>query len=136
MSSGSGLTIDGPTEAVPADHGLAGRYLSGSADPIGDRVLILDERGAPTLELLRFRRALTAIPGFEVALRRRVERLRQFRHPGFATTPAVEYLGEDRGLVLLSTYTPERRLSDLIEDAQEPALAASVVQQLTPALAT
>ena len=90
--------------------------------------------GTPTLELLRFRRTLTTIPGFEVALRRRVERLRHFRHPAFARTPAVEYLGQERSLALLSTYTAGRRLSEVLAHAQDPALAASLIHQLTPAL--
>ena len=95
MKSGYGLTVDGLFEPVPADLGLVSRHVPSLSDELGDRVLILDERGAPSLELLRFRRALTTFPGFEVALRRRTERLRQFHYPSFVATPAVEYLGED-----------------------------------------
>ena len=135
MKSGYGLTVDGLSEPVPADLGLVSRHVPSLSDEIGDRVLILDERGAPSLELLRFRRTLTTFPGFEVALRRRTERLRQFHHPAFGVTPAVEYLGEDRGLVLLSSYTPGRRLSEVLADARGPAFAASLIHQLTPALA-
>jgi len=135
MKSGHGLTVDGFSEPAPADLGLASRHVPGLSDELGDRVLILDDRGEPSLELLRFRRTLTTFPGFEVALRRRAERLRQFRHPAFGATPAVEYLGEDRGLVLLSSYTPERRLSEVLEYAQGPAFASSLIHQLTPGLA-
>jgi hypothetical protein len=135
MKSGYGRTVDGLLEPVPADLGLVSRHVPSLSDEIGDRVLILDERGAPSLELLRFRRALTTFPGFEVALRRRTERLRQFDYPAFGATPAVEYLGEDRGLVLLSSYTPGRRLSEALADAQGPAFAASLIHQLTTALA-
>ncbi len=135
MNSGYGLTVDGLFEPVPADFGLVSRHVPSLSDDIGDRVLILDERGTPSLELLRFRRALTTSPAFEVALRRRTERLRQFHYPAFGATPAVEYLGEDRGLILLSTYTPGRRLSEALPDAQGPAFAASLIQQVTPALA-
>src|SRR5262245_53349098 len=132
MESGHPSTADesvayGPD---PAER----RYAPGLVDEIGDRVLILDERRTPTLELLRFRQTLTTSPGFEVALRRRVERLRPFRHEAFADPPGVEYLGRDRSLALLSNYTPGRRLSDLLAHAQDPVLAASLIHQLTPAL--
>jgi hypothetical protein len=135
MKLGHGLSVDGLFEPMPADLGLVNRHVPGLSDEIGDRVLILDERNAPSLELLRFRRTLTTFPGFEVALRRRTERLRQFHHRAFGATPAVEYLGEDRGLVLLSIYTPEKRLSEVLADAQGPAFASSLIHQLTPALA-
>ena len=118
-----------------ADNLLASRHVPGRSDELGDRVVILDERGSPSLELLRFHRTLTIIPGFEVSLRRRLERLRQFKHPAFATTPAVEYLGEDRGLALLSTYTIGRRLSDLLDSARGGVFAAALIRQVTPALA-
>ena len=118
-----------------ADNLLTNRHVPGRSDELGDRVVILDERGSPSLELLRFHRTLTIIPGFEVSLRRRLERLRQFKHPAFATTPAVEYLGEDRGLALLSTYTIGRRLSDLLDSARGGVFAAALIRQLAPALA-
>ncbi len=133
MESGHASTADELNENG-SDHEGPGRYAPGLSDEIGDRVLILDERRTPTFEILRFRQTLTTSPGFEVALRRRVERLRYFRHPAFAETPAVEYVGQDRRLGLLSNYTPGRRLSDLLAQAQDPALAASLIHQLTPAL--
>jgi hypothetical protein len=136
MKSGYGLTSNGSPEPARANRDLASRHIPGMSDPIGDRVLILDDRGEPSLELLRFARTLTTTPGFEVALRRRVERLRQFRDSAFVTTPAVEYLGEDRTLVLLSSCIPGQRLSELIDYARGPAFAASLIQQLAPALAT
>jgi hypothetical protein len=110
------------------------RYVPGLVDRIGDRILILGESNTPTLELLRFRQTLTTSPGFEVALRRRVERLRHFRHAAVARTPTVEYFGPDRRLALLSSYTPGRRLSDVLARAQDHVLAASLLHQLTPAL--
>ena len=134
-----------PGHAYPADesrtddrdhsaHDLSGRSVSGLVDEIGARILILGDLGTPTLELLCFRSTLTTSPGFEVALRRRVERLRHFRHPAFAPTPAVECVGHDRRLALLSSYTPGRRLSEVLAHAQDPVLAASMIHQLTPAL--
>jgi PEGA domain len=133
MESGHAFTVD-ESRAYHPDHDLGGRYAPGLVDEIGDRILILDDRRTPTLELLRFRQTLTTFPGFEVALRRRVERLRHFLHPAFARTPAVEYLGQDRCLALLSNYTPGRRLSEVLAHAQDPALATSLIHQLTPAL--
>jgi hypothetical protein len=133
MESGHPSTAD-ESRTYDRDHDLSGRSVSGLVDEIGDRILILGDLGTPTLELLRFRKTLTTSPGFEVALRRRVERLRHFRHPAFARTPAVEYVGQDRCLALLSSYTPGRRLSEVLAHAQEPVLAASLIHQLTPAL--
>ena len=134
MESGHASTAD-EFKADASDHESEGRYLRGLVDGIGDRVLVLDERRIATLEVLRFRQSLTTSPGFEVALRRRVERLRHFSHPTFAETPVVEYVGRDRYLGLVSNYTPGRRLSDLLAHAPDPVLAASLIHQLTPALA-
>jgi PEGA domain len=133
MESGHASTAD-ESRTSDRDHDLSGRSVSGLVDEIGDRILILGDLGTPTLELLRFRTTLTTSPGFEVALRRRVERLRHFRHPAFARTPAVEYVGQDRCLALLSRYTPGRRLSEVLAHAHDPVLAASLIHQLTPAL--
>src|ERR1700752_381437 len=135
MESGHAFAAD-ETRAYARDHDLGGSTAPGLVDEIGDRILVLDDERTPTLELLRFRQTLTTSPGFEVALRRRVERLRHFRHPAFARTPAVECLGQERCLALLSSYTPGRRLSEVLAHAQDPVLAASLIHQLTPALHT
>lgn len=132
MKSGQEFAVDDSRTHLLI-HELAGRHASGFSDALGDRTLILGAQNEPILELLCFRRGL-ATPGFEVALRRRVERLKHFRHPAFVRTPTVELLGEHRGLSLLSSYTPGRRLSDLLDRAQDEALAASIIHQLTPAL--
>jgi hypothetical protein len=131
-----GLTGDNVAEPADVHESLASRHVPGLSDELGDRVVILDDQQAPSLELLRFRQTLTAMPGFEVALRRRVERLRQFRHRSFEMPPAVEYLSGDRGLVLLSNYTPGVRLSQVLQLARDPTFASTLLQQLTPALAT
>jgi hypothetical protein len=49
MKSGYGLTVDGLFEPVPADLGLVSRHVPSLSDELGDRVLILDERGEPSL---------------------------------------------------------------------------------------
>jgi PEGA domain len=135
MESGHAFTADEFSSSDP-DHVLGGDSAPGVVDEVGDRILVLGDGPTPTSELLRFRQTLTTSPGFEVALRRRVERLRHFRHPAFALTPSVEYLGQDRRLALLSNYTPGRRLSEVLAHAQDPVLAASLIHQLTPALDT
>ena len=133
MESGRAFSSD-ESRAYDLDHDRGGRYAPGPIDEIGDRILILDERGTPTSELLCFRQTLTTSAGFEVALRRRVERLRHFRHAAFTTAPTVEYVGQDRRLALLSDHTPGRRLSEVLAHARDPVFAASLIRQLTPAL--
>jgi len=136
------LAIDGFPEPEPspdaalATQAIASWYAPGLSDEIGDRLLMFDNSSAPSLELLRFRRALTGTPGFEVALRRRVEQLSDFRHPSFATVRAVESLGHGHGPALLSNYTPGRRLSEVIQNVRGPAFATALIEQLTPALAS
>lgn len=123
-------------EPGSANNALASWYAPGPSDELGDRLLMFDNSSAPSLELLRFRPELTANPDFEAALRERVERLSQFEHPSFATMRAVEHLGPNDGLALLSNYTPGRRLSEVLQDARGPAFATALIQLLAPALAS
>ena len=132
-----GLTpeaIDGFEEQAHAQDPSASRHAPGLSDELGDRLLIYDNSSAPTLELLRFRRTLTAMPGFEVALRRRVERLSHLRHPSFVDVRGVEYVGGGHGLVLVSNHTPGKRLSDVLRVGRDPAFATALIRQLVPAL--
>jgi PEGA domain-containing protein len=124
------------TDSAPTTQTLASWYAPGLSDELGDRLLMFDNSSAPSLELLRFRRVLTSAPGFETALRRRVEQLSNFRHPTFATVRAVEHLGGGDGLALLSNYTPGKRLSEILHNARGPAFATALIQQLAPALAS
>ena len=71
---------------------LASWYTQGHSDGVGDRLLMFDNSGTPTLELLRFRPELVAAFGFEQALRDRVDRLKTFKHAAFPEIRAVEYL--------------------------------------------
>jgi PEGA domain len=127
---------DSPSQPAQASRALASWYAPGVSDELGDRLLMFDNSNAPSLELLRFRRALTATPGFELALRRRVERLSDFRHPSFVTVRSIEYLGHGHGPALLSNYTPGKRLSELLQEVRGPEFAAALIQQLDPALAS
>jgi hypothetical protein len=118
---------------------LASWYTQGHTDGFGDRLLMSDNTGATSFELLRFRPALTIVRGFERALRARVERQQFFRHPLFPAVRAVDHLDGGRVLALVSTYAPGRRLSEVFRDPRglglHPALAAWLVRQLVPALA-
>ena len=128
--------IDRFPEPGPANNPLASWYAPGLSDELGDRLLMFDNSSAPSLELLRFRGPLSVDPVFEAALRERVERLSQFSHPSFATVRAVENLGPNDGLALLSNFTPGRRLSEVLQDARGPAFATALIQLLAPALAS
>src|SRR6185503_10520448 len=82
---------------------LASWYTEGSSDGVGDRLLMFDNSGTPSLELLRFRPEIAAIAGFEAALRSRVDRLHGFAHPAFTQARGVEHLSRG-ALTLISTY--------------------------------
>ncbi len=138
MTSATPLTR---IDAEPNRIGLASWYTAGRTDGFGDRLLMFDNSGGASLELLRFRPELAREPGFESLLRQRVQRLSTFRSPSFATIRAVEHLDNDEGLALVSTYTPGRRLSELLEsgrasDGLHPAFVSWLVQELTPLLAS
>jgi hypothetical protein len=105
------------------------------SDGVGDRLLMFDNSDAPSLELLRVRPELASAPGFEEALRERVQRLSRFRHPSFARVRAVENLEPDDGLAVVSNYTPGKRLSELLDQANGPRFAKALIRQLAPALA-
>jgi hypothetical protein len=121
------------SESRTREH-LASWYTPGLSDGLGDRLLMFDNSSASSLELLRFRHEFTT-PGFEVALRQRVEQLDQFQHPSLAKVRAVQWLGEREGLALISNQTPGRRLSEILRDARGPAFAMELLRQLIPVLA-
>lgn len=105
------------------------------SDNLGDRLLMFDNSGAPSLELLRFRPELAEAPGFEAALREQVQRLAAFQHPAFASVRSVERLEPDDDLALVSNHTPGKRLSEILHRGKGPALAAALIKQLAPAIA-
>jgi hypothetical protein len=118
---------------------LASWYAEGSSDGVGDRLLMFDNSGTASLELLRFRPELAAAPGFEAALRERVNLLHGFAHPGFTEARAVEHL-DGKALTLVSTYTPGKRLGEIFRSPRgragvHPAFAAWLIRDLTAALA-
>jgi serine/threonine-protein kinase len=113
---------------------LASWYTPGLSDAIGDRLLMFDNSTSSSLELLRFRPEFGFAPGFEDALRRRVDELAGFEHPAVARVRAVELLGEDDGLALISNQVVGRRLSEILKDAHGPQFASELVRQLVPVL--
>ncbi len=126
----------------PRDRGLglASWYTAGRTDGFGDRLLMFDNSGAASFELLRFRPDLAGEPGFEDLLRQRVQRLATFRHPSFPAIRAVEHLEEGDGLALVSNHTAGKRLSELLDTRRtpaglHPAFVSWLVQQITPLLA-
>jgi hypothetical protein len=130
-TQGGAQRADAPAEP----QRLASWYTPGLSDAIGDRLLMFDNSTSSSLELLRFKPELSKVEGFEQALRQRVEELATFMHPSVAKVRAVEMLGEDDGLALISNHTVGRRLSEILQDAQGPQFATELVSQLVPVLA-
>jgi len=128
-----------PAHTGAAATGLASWYVPAWPDGFGDRLLMFDNTSTPSLELLRFRPEIAAVPGFEEALRERVRRLDPFRHGAFSQVRAVQHLDEQHSLALVSVHTPGQRLSELFTQRPRaglnPAIVTWVLRELTPALA-
>ena len=126
------------THSDPHAAGLASWYTPGRSDGLGDRLLMFDNTDAISLELLRFRRELAHAPGFENALRDRVDNLAHFRHPSFPLIRAVVHL-DDEDLTLVSAHTAGQRLSELptgkLRKGLHPAVVTWMIREVTPALA-
>jgi hypothetical protein len=135
MTIASDLIVDRIPRVEGTQEHLASWYTQGLSDGLGDRLLMFDNTNAPSWELLRFRPEFAAAAGFETALRERVERLGQFRHPSFTTVRSVEELGAGDGLALVATYAPGRRLSEAFAKARGADAVIPLIRQLTSALA-
>ena len=126
------------THSDPHAAGLASWYTPGRSDGFGDRLLMFDNTDAISLELLRFRRELAQAPGFENALRDRVDNVAQFRHASFPLIRAVVHL-DDEDLTLVSAHTAGQRLSELptgkLRKGLHPAVVTWMFREVTPALA-
>ena len=109
-------------------------YTPGLPDPLGDRMLTFDNSTASSLELLRFKKEFSSAPGFESALRKRVDDLSRVRHPSIAPVRGVEWLNSGEALALVSIHTAGRRLSEILRDARGAAFALELVRQVAPAL--
>jgi hypothetical protein len=117
-----------------ARQNRASWYAQGLSDGIGDRLLMFDNSGGPSLELLRFSWKLAGTPGFENALRERVELLSQFRHPSFAKVRAVEKLDPKNDLTLVSNHVSGKRLSEALSALRGPAFATWLIRDVIGAL--
>jgi hypothetical protein len=126
--------------AAPAPHmDLASWYTPGLVDGFGDRLLMFDNTDSEPLEVLRFRPAIAAVPGFEDALRARVGQLAGMTHPSFAAVRAVERLATDGSLALVSTHTTGKRLAAFLgepwtRNRLSPTFVAAVVTQIIECL--
>ena len=139
------MTIPAPASQslVPAPDtggGLVSWYAEGWSDQLGDRLHLFDNAG-PALELLRFRDDVARTPGFEAALRARLEQLRDFIHPSFARVRALKTLDQPQPqLALVSELTEGVRLSEILRAAQrarvraDPGSAVWLLRQLLTAL--
>jgi len=135
MNTGSNIVAsDFPPETEPRKS-VASWYTPGHSDGLGDRLLMFDNTSGSSLELLRFKREFASRPQFEDALRRRVADLQGFEHPALARVRAVEWLGIDDGLALVSNQTTGRRLSELFQEARGQKFALELLRQLMPVLA-
>ncbi len=113
---------------------LASWYMPGLSDGMGDRLLMFDNSGSPSLELLRFKKEFSDQPAFEIALRQRIQQLEQFVHPSIGRVRALKWLADNDGLALVSDHVPGRRLSEVLQHARGPGFAMELLRQLTPAL--
>ena len=119
---------DGP------DKRLTTWYAQGQSDALGDRLLMFDNTNAPSWEILRFKPALAHDPGFEAALRERVEQLISFQHESFPIVRPIKRLGHDDGLAVVSTYSQGAPLSDALKRPRSVDFGLRLIRQLVPAL--
>ena len=113
--------------AAPANDGVASWYTPGPIDGFGDRLLMFDNSGADSLEMLRFYPSLAAVAGFEESLRERVRQVGQIPDHAFPLIVAVERLEGDGTLALVSTHIPGKRLSVLFDRPGRRGLNPSFV---------
>src|SRR5262245_33812696 len=135
MRIATDLVVDRMPRVEGTQEPLASWYTEGLSDGLGDRLLMFDNTNSPAWELLRFRPEFVSTPGFERALRDRVEQLGHFRHPLFTHVRAVEELGFGDGLALVATYAPGRRLSEALVQPRSVGSVIPLIRQLTSAVA-
>lgn len=110
--------------------------MPGFSDGLGNRLLMFDNTRAPAWELLRLRADFATAPGFEAALRARVEQLAAFRHTAFSTVRCVDERAAGGGVAIVSSYESGRRLSETLERPRSAGVAIHLLRQITPAVAT
>lgn len=126
----------------PAAPRTSGTVLRGFQDGLGRRYspAARGDNDAP-LEILCFRHEITDVPSFDFALRERVARLSDFRHPYYTRIRKVDRLNDDRGTVaLMSDGAPGDRLIGILADVERsgPVLdlnaALYLIRQLVSAI--
>jgi hypothetical protein len=133
MRRGPTTLFDNSTEAS-SKASLASWYLPGLSDGVGDRLLMFDNTGSPSLELLRFKKEFISKPAFEEALRQRIRQVERLIHPSIGKVRALKWLADNEGLALVSDHVPGRRLSEVLHEARGQGFAMELIRQLTPAL--
>jgi hypothetical protein len=113
----------------------APRFTAGFADALGERVLMFDDTAGSSLELLRIKREISEVPGFEAALNQRIESVASVRHPALCVVKNAERRGATNDLTLISKHTPGRRLSEILQAAKGAAFALDFLNQIGPAVA-
>lgn len=137
------MSIPGPETYPPLPpRNAAAAEAPLFSDGIGDRVVSSDATSGELVQVLRINPALTAVPSFEFALRERVARLANFRHPYFARVRRVDRApAQVTALALVSDHVDGTRLSEILRVADERQLhldinaALCLVRQLVPAIA-
>ncbi len=113
---------------------LQGRtYTPGFSDELGVRRIAHGAPGEPPLEVLEFIPWLADAPGFERALRARVDALRDVNPVSLAPAYAVER-PDGSGLCLISGHVAGRRLSEIGTEEWGGALALDLIHTVTPVL--
>ena len=96
-------------------------------DGLGERVLLRDARSGDTVEMLRLRSELTAVPSFEFALGEQLRRLEKFEHPGFARVRRVDHLSDRMPMLgLVADHVAGGRLSQILAAAEQRRLMLDV----------
>jgi hypothetical protein len=113
------------------------------SDSLGERTAVPDPRTGELVQLLRVRPALTVIPSFEFALRERLARLANFRHPSFAVVRRVDRVpAPGLGIIVVSDHIAGTRLSELLRIARLQRLdvdistALCLLRQIVPSIAS
>jgi hypothetical protein len=134
----AGSPADSPPSGAP---GLVAWYAEGFSDSLGDRLCLFDNAG-PALELLRFSPHVATLPGFESAVRARIDALASFSHPAFAKVRTLTVLDDPQPqLALVSKLATGERLSAVLRAAHargarlDPTCAIWLLRQVLPALA-
>ena len=118
---------DGPFQPAEAQ-------TPGFRDELGERRLTLDPNAGASFEVLRIRKDWADAPGFEAALRARVDEVRSLPpHPSLGGVHSVERV-DGLGLSLVSKHAPGRRLSAMAATDQGPVLALQVISAVTAGL--